>query len=102
MTLATDLNKSDRNAILTKVIATVEMKHFDPHFDKDRWRTAVEERRPAILEAGGTTEFETALSDLVRLFGPPDSGFFHESSREKVPNDMFANSSQMVSDVWYS
>ena len=25
------------------------MKHFDPHFAKDRWRALVEERRGALI-----------------------------------------------------
>ena len=86
----TDLGRTERDAIITKVIATVERKHFDPHFDKERWRAAAEDRRPAMLESASTGEFETALSGLVRSFGTPDAGFFHESSRKRVPKGIAA------------
>ena len=68
----------------------MESKHFDPHFDKARWRGEVERRRPAILGASNSAEFEGALSDLVRGFGTPDSGFFHERSRRRVPKGLAA------------
>jgi hypothetical protein len=73
----TDLSKAERNAIVEKTIATVERKHFDPHFEKDRWRTMVENQRANILDSIGTPKFESALNDLVRSVGTPDSGFFH-------------------------
>jgi hypothetical protein len=90
MTLTTKLNRGERDEIVTKVIATVEKKHFDPHFDKDCWRAAVEDRRSAILDTASIAEFETGLNNLVRSFGAPDSGFFHESSRNKVPKGIAA------------
>ena len=70
-----DLNKAERGAIITKVITTVEKKHFDPRFDSERWRAAIDEQKSSILEASSTAEFENALSDLVQSFGTPDSGF---------------------------
>jgi hypothetical protein len=88
--LTRTLGKSERNAIITKVITTVENKHFDPHFDAKRWRTAVEDRRAAILEASSVADFENGISDLVRSFGTPDSSFFHESTRKKVPKGLAA------------
>jgi C-terminal processing protease CtpA/Prc len=72
------------------VITTVEKKHFDPHFDAKRWRAAVEDRRTAILNAGSTRDFERTLNNLVRSFGTSDSGFFHESTRKKVPKGLAA------------
>ena len=85
-----DLGRAERDAIITKVIGTVEKKHFDPKFEKDHWRAAVEARRSEILEAPSAAEFETALDDLVRSVGTPDSGFFHESHRKKVPKGIAA------------
>ena len=85
-----DLGRAERNAIVDKTIATVEKKHFDPHFQKDRWRAMVAGKRPAILEAVGIPEFESALNNLVRSVGTPDSGFFHESGRKKVPKGLAA------------
>jgi len=90
MSLTTELSRTERDAIVKRVVATVERKHYDPHFDKDSWRAAVEVRRSPILDANSTAEFESALSDLVRAFGTPDSGFFHESARRKVPKGIAA------------
>jgi len=86
----TDLGRTERDAIITKVIATVERKHFDPNFNRERWRAAAQDRRQAMLESASAGEFETALSGLVRSFGTPDAGFFHESSRKKVPKGIAA------------
>jgi hypothetical protein len=83
-----DLARTDRDAIVSKVIETVQMKHFDPQFDKEGWKSAVEQQRSRIVDAADTSDFETALSDLVRSFGTPDAGFFHERSRKKVPKGL--------------
>ena len=88
--MITDLGRAERDAIISKVIATVEKKHFDPHFEKDRWNAVAEKQRAEILDAGNAAEFESALSKLVRSIGTPDSGLFHESSRKKVPKGLAA------------
>ncbi len=85
-----DLARTDRDAIVSKVIETVHTKHFDPQFDKERRKSTVEQQRSRIVDAAGTSDFETALSDLVRSFGTPDAGFFHERSRKKVPKGLAA------------
>ena len=85
-----DLTRTDRQAIFSRVITTVETKHFDPNFPQDRWRTEAQEARASVLETSTTSEFESALSNLVRAFGTPDSGFFHESQRHKVPKGLAA------------
>src|SRR5207244_1584683 len=85
-----NLGKAEREAILSKVITTVESKHFNPHFGQERWRSLVEERRAGIIGSGDSAEFESSLTDLVRSVGTPDSGFFHESTRKKVPKGLAA------------
>src|ERR1700686_4131534 len=85
-----DLTRTDRDAIASKAIETVQTKHFDPHFEKERWKSAVEQQRSRIVDAADTSDFETALSDLVRSYGTPDAGFFHERSRKKVPKGLAA------------
>ncbi len=85
-----DLTRTDRDAIVSTVIETVQTKHFDPQFDKERWKSAVEQQRSRIVDAADVSDFETALSDLVRSFGTPDAGFFHERSRKKVPKGLAA------------
>jgi len=86
----TNISMSDRDAIVSKVIDTVESKHFDPQFDKGRWRSAVGLERARIVDGVGVSAFAQALDDLVRSFGTPDAGFFHESSRKKVPKGLAA------------
>ncbi len=86
----TNISMSDRDAIVSKVIETVESKHFDPQFDKGRWRSAVGLERARIVDGVSVSAFAQALDDLVRSFGTPDAGFFHESSRKKVPKGLAA------------
>jgi C-terminal processing protease CtpA/Prc len=90
MMVKQELDRSTRAAIIDKVISTVEKKHYDPRFDCEQWRSAVEARRSVILEAGNVAEFEGGLNDVVRSFGTPDSGFFHERSRKKAPKGIAA------------
>lgn len=85
-----NLSRTDRDAIVSNVIATVETKHFDPRFDRERWRSTVDHQRARIVEAPDEQDFATALSDIVRSFGTPDAGFFHESTRKKVPKGLAA------------
>jgi C-terminal processing protease CtpA/Prc len=85
-----DLSKTDRQAVISSVIRTVEGKHFDPGFDKQRWRTAVEGERARLTETASDTDFASVMSDLVRSFGTADAGFFHESTRKKVPKGLAA------------
>ena len=86
-----ELDKSTRSKVIDNVIATVEEKYYDPAFDRERWRAAVEDRRSLILAADTMAEFEACLNDLVRSFGgTADSGFFHESSRKRVPKGIAA------------
>jgi C-terminal processing protease CtpA/Prc len=86
-----ELDKSARAAIIDNVMTTVERKYYDPTFERERWRTAVEDRRSLILAADSMAEFESCLNELVRSFGgTADSGFFHESSRKRVPKGIAA------------
>ena len=85
-----DLSKTDRDAVVSNVVKTVETKHFDPKFDKEGWRAAIDRQRARFVEAASERDFETALSDLVRSFGTPDAGFFHERNRKKVPKGLAA------------
>ena len=86
----TNISMSDRETIVSRVIEAVESKHFDPQFDKGRWRSAVGLERARIVDGVSVSAFAQALDDLVRSFGTPDAGFFHESSRKKVPKGLAA------------
>jgi C-terminal processing protease CtpA/Prc len=85
-----DVSRQEREAILAAVTATVETKHFDPRFNRAEWRSSIERHREEVLDAPTPEEFERILSDLVRSVGTPDSGFFHESRRKKVPKGLAA------------
>ncbi len=85
------LKKADREAILSTVATTVEQKHFDPSFPVERWRAYIQNRRSTILDSPDLKAFESELDSLVRSFGTPDSGFFHESSRKKAPKGLAAH-----------
>jgi C-terminal processing protease CtpA/Prc len=85
-----DLSKADRDTLVANVVRTVETKHFDPQFDRERWRSEVAHERHRIVEAASQREFENAMSELVRSFGTPESGFFHESTRKTVPKGLAA------------
>lgn len=89
MTVTQELDKPARVAIIDKVLTTVQKKHYDPKLDCNRWRSAVEEKRAVLMEST-VGEFESDLNALVRSFGTPDSGFFHESSRRNVPKGIAA------------
>src|SRR5215471_18201243 len=89
MTTMQELDKSARAAIIYKVVTTVERKHYDPKFDCERWRSAIEAQRVVLME-NTVGEFQTSLDELVRTFGTPDSGFVHESTRKKVPKGLAA------------
>ena len=84
------LSRTDRETIISNVVRTVESKHFDPGFDKQRWRSTVERETAPLMETANDQDFAAALSDLVHSFGTPDAGFFHESTRKKVPKGLAA------------
>jgi C-terminal processing protease CtpA/Prc len=86
----TNIAKPDRESIVSKVIETVETKHFDPQFERERWRSAVREERTRIVDGASLSAFEHSLNELVRSFGTPEAGFFHENSRKKVPKGLAA------------
>lgn len=86
----TQLGKTEREEILKKVTETVEKKHFDPQFDRTAWRSRIEQQGGNKLALQSPEEFNSALDRLVRSVGTPDSGFFHESTRKKVPKGIAA------------
>lgn len=84
------LSTTQRGQIIENVIRTVEAKHFDPRFERERWRAAIQQERPRMLSESSSEDFESALDRLVRSFGVADAGFFHESKRKKVPKGVAA------------
>ena len=90
VTTVNEPSRAERNAIISKLIETVEKRHYDPRFPTDHWRAAAEDVRANIVDANGTESFENTLNALVRSFGTADSGFFHEHNRKTVPKGLAA------------
>ena len=86
----TQIGKPERKEILNKLAATVEKRFYDPKFDSAAWRAKVEQQGTPAVDAKSVDEFVLALDRLVRSVGTPDSGFFHESTRKKVPKGISA------------
>jgi C-terminal processing protease CtpA/Prc len=87
--MMTQIGNAEREQILKNVASTVETRFYDPKFDSASWRSKVEHvGRPAV--AASLDEFVSTLDQLVRSVGTPDSGFFHESTRKKVPKGLAA------------
>ncbi|MBX7135098.1 MAG: hypothetical protein K1X67_20725 [Fimbriimonadaceae bacterium] len=83
------IGKAEREAILKNVTSTVEKRFYDPKFDVASWRSKVEQvGRPAV--GASLDEFVSTLDQLVHSVGTSDSGFFHESTRKKVPKGIAA------------
>src|SRR4051812_43035532 len=88
--MMTHIGKPERKEILNKVAATVENRFYDPKFDSVAWRAKVEQQGTPAVDGQSVDEFVLALDRLVRSVGTPDSGFFHESTRKKVPKGISA------------
>jgi C-terminal processing protease CtpA/Prc len=88
--MMTQIGKPERKEILNKLAATVEKRFYDPKFDSAAWRAKVEQQGTPAVDAQSVDEFVLALDRLVRSVGTPDSGFFHESTRKKVPKGISA------------
>src|SRR5215469_16429006 len=85
-----NLSRTDREAVISSVVQTVERKHFDPQFDKERWRSAIDRQRSGLIETLDENQFSALMNDLVRSFGTADAGFFHENTRKKMPKRLTA------------
>src|ERR1039458_8712373 len=56
-----------RDAIVSKVIETVQTKHFDPHFEKERWKSAVEQQRSRIVDSADTSDRKSRRSSDLEM-----------------------------------
>jgi carboxyl-terminal processing protease len=71
------LNESQRRAVFTKVLETVDKKFMgsDPETE-----TLQLEHGHQILESRTAEEFESAMNGMLRQLGTSHTGFFHEGS----------------------
>jgi C-terminal processing protease CtpA/Prc len=86
----TQIGKTEREEILKNVAETVEKRFYDPKFDSAAWRAKVGQQGTPVVDGSSTEEFVSTVDRLVRSVGTPDSGFFHESTRKKVPKGISA------------
>ncbi len=84
----TQIGKTERQEMLKNVAETVEKRFYDPKFDSAAWRAKVEQQGRPAVDAQNAEAFVSALDHLS--VGTPDSGFFHESTRKKVPKGISA------------
>src|ERR1041384_4039889 len=83
-----ELNVRQRESLVQRVEKVVEERIWDPQFDRDRWREAVNQARQPLLNGLDMAEFEERMNTLVRHAGDfmsvksGDLGFFHKSRRK--------------------
>lgn len=76
-----NLNRHDREKILSRVARLVEQKHFNPGLNGVDWKATYSSRAPRILEIEKAEDFEKAVHDLVSQLKTSHTGFFHQSAR---------------------
>jgi carboxyl-terminal processing protease len=75
------LSIRDRQAILDKVLTTLEKRFYRPEKLGDDWRAAVNHHRPLIEGADTADGFERSMSDLLAELHSSHLGFFHGNAR---------------------
>src|SRR5579864_6627038 len=82
------LNAEQRRSLIQRVSNVVNERIWDPAFQRDRWRDAVDRCRESLVDGVGMEEFEQRMDALVREAGDylsvesRDLGFFHKSRRK--------------------
>lgn len=82
------LNAEQRRSLIQRVSNVVNERIWDPAFQGDRWRDAVDRCRESLVDGVGMEEFEQRMDALVRQAGDflsvksRDLGFFHKSKRK--------------------
>jgi carboxyl-terminal processing protease len=75
------LSIRDRQAILNKVLATLDKQFYRPQKLDEDWQAAVSHHRPWIEGADTADGFEKSMSDLLAELHTSHLGFFHGSAR---------------------
>src|ERR1700758_3295031 len=81
------LNAEQRRSLIQRVSNVVNERIWDPGFQRDGWRDAVDRCRESVGGVG-MAEFEQRMDALVREAGDylsvksRDLGFFHKSRRK--------------------
>ncbi len=69
-----DLNKAQREALLSKVEKAVSDKFYDPAFSPAAWQLIVAQHRDRIVNAASTGAFEKAVADMLNELSPKTLG----------------------------
>ena len=75
-----NLTKSQREAILAKIDDAVSKEYFDPNFDKASWDRIVAASRDAIINAGTSQSFETAVTAMLTKLAPRGLGLLSKDT----------------------
>ena len=90
------LSAEQRRSLIQRVSNAINERIWDPAFQRDRWREAVDRCRESLLDGIDMAEFEQRMDALVREAGDylsvksRDLGFFHKS-RRKTPASRLAS-----------
>ena len=60
------LNAEQRRTLIQRVSNVVNERIWDPAFQRDRWRDAVDRCRESLMDGVGMEEFEQRMDALVR------------------------------------
>lgn len=94
-----DLNESQREALLTKIEATVSEQFYDPAFDQGSWKSLVASHRDGIVNAPSTEAFEKSVTDLLHELSPKTLGLLSKRTPINPRNAINASFSvQQVGD----
>ena len=94
-----DLNKAQRDSLLTKIEKTVAEKYYDPAFDSAAWHLIVERHRQSIVNATSTEAFEKSVAEMLHELSPRTLGLLSKRTAINPRNAINASFSvQSVSD----
>ena len=86
-----DLNKEQRESLLSKIQAQVSEKYFDPSFDKNTWDRIVQRHRSVIVDAPNAEAFEKAVTDMLAELSPRTLGLLSEKTKINPRNAINAS-----------
>lgn len=94
-----DINKAQREALLSKIEKAVSEKFYDPAFNQAFWQQVVARHRERIVNAANTEAFEKSVADMLHELSPKTLGLLSKSTPINPRNAINASFSvQQVSD----
>jgi carboxyl-terminal processing protease len=94
-----DLNKTQRETLLSKIENAVSEKFYDPAFNQASWQKIVARHREPIVNAASTEAFEKAVANMLHELSPKTLGLLSERTAINPRNAINASFTvQQVSD----